>query len=175
MNVFSRGESMGRYWQILIPALAIALLSRPAWAEEVYGPVVPTARNLGPTIEGEAFAVNGGTIAIRLQPIRLYGIQALEHDIPCDDGWTGSNEAVQLLRTLIAGQIVTCIVHGQDQNQQSVAACSVGSTDISEAMVLNGVALVATPASEALRRAEQAAQALGAGYHKPGGRCVPPS
>jgi endonuclease YncB( thermonuclease family) len=156
-----------------MPALAMALLSRPAWAEELYGPVVPLAGNLGPVIEGEAFAVDGGTITIRLHPIRLYGIQTLEHDDPCGDGWTGRSEAMRFLSKLIGGQIVSCTVQGQDRNQRSVAVCSVGNTDINEAMVLNGVALADTFTSKAYRRTEQAAQALGAGYHKPGRRCVP--
>jgi endonuclease YncB( thermonuclease family) len=174
MGAFPRPEPMGKYLHLLMPALAMALLSRPAWAEELYGPVVPLAGNVGPVIEGEAFAVDGGTISIRLRPIRLHGVQTLEHDDPCGDGWTGGSEAMQFLSKLIAGQIVTCIVQGQDRNQRPVAVCSVGNTDINEAMVLNGVALSDTFSSKAYRRTEQAAQALGAGYHKSGRRCVPP-
>ena len=121
----------------LLPAIVMALLSRPAYAEDLYGRVVPLVGNLGPVIEGEAFAIDGDTITIRLQPIRLYGIQALEHDRPCHDGWKG-DKATQFLSKLIAGQIVTCLVQGQDRNQRPVAICSVGNTDLNEAMVLNG-------------------------------------
>ena len=60
MSPFARPEPMGKYLHLLMPALAMALLSRPAWAEELYGPVVPLAGNLGPVIEGEAFAVLDG-------------------------------------------------------------------------------------------------------------------
>jgi hypothetical protein len=59
MGAFPRPEPMGKYLHLLMPALAMALLSRPAWAEELYGPVVPLAGNVGPVIEGEAFAVDG--------------------------------------------------------------------------------------------------------------------
>jgi endonuclease YncB( thermonuclease family) len=171
MSAFPRPEPMGKYLHLLMPALAMALLSRPAWAEELYGPVVPLAGNLGPVIEGEAFAVDGGTITIRLQPIRLYGIQAFEHDHPCSDGWTGGDKATQFLSKLIAGQIVTCLVQGQVQNQRPDAICSAGNTDLNEAMILNGLALADTVSSQAYRRTEQTAKALGAGYHKPGRGC----
>ena len=163
----------GGYCCLLMAAIVMALLSRPAYAEDLYGPVVASVDNLGPVIEGEAFAIDGGTITIRLQPIRFYGIQTLEHYDPCGDGWTARGEAMQFLSKLIAGQIVTCLVQGQDRNQLSVAACSVGNTNLNEAMVLNGVALADTFSSQAYRRTEQTAKALGAGYHKPDRRCVP--
>src|SRR5262249_16416706 len=140
----------------------------PACAEDLYGPVVASGGNSKPVIEGEAFAIDGGTITIRLQPIRLHGIRALAHDHSCSD-----EKATQFLSKLIPDQIVTCLVRGQDQNQRPVAICSVGNTDLNEAMVLNGLALADTFASQAYRRTEQTAKALGAGYHKPSRGCMP--
>jgi hypothetical protein len=48
----------------------------------------------------------------------------------------------------------------------------VGTTDLNEAMVLNGFALADTFFSEAYRRTEQTAKALGTGYHE-SGRTLP--
>ena len=163
---------MRRCYRKLLPAVAMALMSRPACAEDLYGRVVSSVGNLGPVIEGEASAVDGDTVTIRLQPIRLHGIKVLEHYHSCSNGWTGG-KATQFLSRLIAGQIVTCLVQGQDQNQRPVAICSVGNTDLNEAMVLNGLALADTFASQAYRRTEQTAKALGAGYHKPSRGCMP--
>lgn len=124
---------------------------------------VPLASNLGPVIEGEAAAIDGDTITIRLQPIRLHGIQALEHDPACGGGGTDGGMATQFLSKLIAGQIVTCLVQGLDRDQRPAAICSVGTTDLNEAMVLNGLALADTFSSAAYRRTEQTAKAWGAG------------
>jgi endonuclease YncB( thermonuclease family) len=114
-------------------------------------------------IEGEAAAIDGDTITIRLQPIRLHGIQALEHDPACGGGGTDGGMATQFLSKLIAGQIVTCLVQGLDRDQRPAAICSVGTTDLNEAMVLNGLALADTFSSAAYRRTEQTAKAWGAG------------
>jgi endonuclease YncB( thermonuclease family) len=167
-------QIMQTFYRKLLPAIVIALLSRPTYAEDLYGPVVPLVGNVGPVIEGEAFAIDGDTITIRLQPIRLYGVQALEHDAACSDGWTDGGKATQFLSKLIAGQIVTCLVQGQDRNQRPAAICSVGNADLNEAMVLNGLAFADTSSGQAYRRTEEAAKALSAGYHEPGQRCLAP-
>ena len=159
---------MRTFYRKALPAIVMALLSHPTFAEDLYGPVVPLASNLGPVIEGVAIAIDGDTITIRLQPIRLHGIQALEHDPPCGGGGTDGGMATQFLSKLIAGQIVTCLVQGQDRDQRPAAICSVGTTDLNEAMVLNGFALADTFSSQAYRRTEQTAKALGAGYHESG-------
>jgi endonuclease YncB( thermonuclease family) len=168
-----KAKSMRTFYRKLLPTVVMALLSPPTFAEDLYGPVVQLVGTLGPVIEGEALAIDGDTIMIRLQPIRLFGIKALEDDPSCSNGWAGGGKATQFLSRLIAGQIVTCLVQEQDRNQRPAAICSVGNTDLNEAMVLNGLALADTSSSEAYRRTEQAAKALSAGYHEPGRRCLP--
>ena len=93
---------------------------------------------------------------------------------PCHDG--GIKVSIrQILRDEIAArQIVTCLVQGQDRDQRPAAICSVGTTDLNEAMVLNGFALADTFSSQAYRRTEQTAKALSAGYHELGQRCLAP-
>jgi len=162
---------MNKYLRLLFPALTMALLARPGFAEELYGSVVVLPGDVGSVIEGEAFAVDGGTISIRLQPIRLYGIQTWEHDKSCDDGRTRGDEAKRLLTRLIEGQIVTCLVEGWAGDRGPTAVCSVGNADLSEAMILNGVALADTFSTQAYRGSEQTARALGAGYHEPSRPC----
>jgi endonuclease YncB( thermonuclease family) len=164
---------MQGFYRKALPAIVMALLSPPTFAEDVYGSVAPLAGNLGPVIEGEAVAINGDTITIRLQHIRLHGIQTLEHAPLCGGGATDGGRATQFLSELIAGQIVTCLVQGQDRDQRPAAICLVGTTDLNEAMVLNGFALADTFSGQAYRRTEQTAKALGAGYHESGRRCLP--
>lgn len=164
---------MRTFYRKALPAIVIALLSHPTFAEDLYGPVVPLAGNLGLVIEGEAFAIDGGTIAIRLQPIRLHGIRAPEYHSPCGGGGADDGVATKFLSKLIAGQIVTCLVQGQDRGRHPAAICSVGTTDLNEAMILNGFALADTFSSQAYRRTEETAKAMGAGYHEPRRRCLP--
>jgi endonuclease YncB( thermonuclease family) len=163
---------MNRCLRTLVSAFGLAYFSYPVCAEDLYGTVVPSVRNLAPLIEGEAYAIDGGTIAIRLQPIRLNGIDALAHDQTCGDEWAGGVEATEFLSNLVAGQIVTCLIQGQDRYQHDVAICSVGNADLNEAMVLNGYARADKVYGEAYRRTEQVAKSLGVGYHQPGRLCV---
>ena len=163
---------MNRRLRTLVSAVGLVSLSCPVCAEDLYGTVVPSVRDLAPLIEGEANVIDGGTIKIRLQPIRLHGIDPLEHDQTCSDEWAGGVEATVFLSKLIAGQIVTCLVQGQDHYQRDVAICSVGNADLNEAVVLNGYARADTLYGESYRRTEQIAKSLGVGYHQPGRHCV---
>lgn len=162
------------YLHRLVSAFGLALLPCPVYAEELYGNVVPLVSNLSFSLEGEAHVIDGDTITIRQQRIRFHGIDALEHDQACSDEWSGGVDATDFLSKLVAGQIVTCLIQGWDEYQSAFAICSVGNTNLNEAMVLNGYALADTLYSQAYRRTEQVAKSLGSGFHKPGRHCVSP-
>jgi endonuclease YncB( thermonuclease family) len=92
---------MTRYLHIL-SAFGLALVAFPVYAEDLYGAVVPSAPSFGPMIEGEALVIDSGTISIRLQNVRFHGINALEYDQSCSDGWAGGIEATAFLSKLVA-------------------------------------------------------------------------
>lgn len=82
------------------------------------------------TISGAAFVIDGDTISINRQHIRLAGIDAEELDEP--HGW----EAREHLRSLIGNSLVTCKWEGWSYNRR-VGICG----DLNARMVADGYTL----------------------------------
>jgi endonuclease YncB( thermonuclease family) len=81
------------------------------------------ARVIMPPIIGLAEAIDGDTLRIHGQRVRLWGIDALEHDQTCDDPsttttqtkWLGGIEATAFLAKLVDNKTVRCEPRGNDQ------------------------------------------------------------
>lgn len=96
-------------------------------------------------IEGFARVVDGDTIAVSGQKIRLYGIDAPEkkqtckkpvwHDWPC-----GKASAIRL-KIRIGLKPVRCAIKNYDRYGRSVSVCYVGKTELNRWMVKNGFAV----------------------------------
>lgn len=105
------------------------------------------AQAASPTIQpiyGVARAVDGDSLAIGQTRVRLFGIDAPEHDQLCTrDGkrWACGSEAATQLSRLVTGRSVTCTPTGLDQYQRVLARCSASGTDVNRAMVQAGFAL----------------------------------
>jgi len=92
-----------------------------------------------------ARVIDGDTIVINGQRIRLYGIDAPEkkqtckkpvwHDWPC-----GKASAIRL-KIRIGLKPVRCAIKNYDRYGRSVAVCYVGKTEINQWMVKNGFAV----------------------------------
>lgn len=102
------------------------------------GPAPSPAKDLA----GIASVVDGDTIEIHGERIRLSGFDAPERGRECTDA---SGAAVRVYQStslaldrFIAGRTVTCTRDGQDGNDRTVARCTVGSTDLGSWMVENG-------------------------------------
>jgi len=136
---------------------------------------VPIQRAPVPTIRGHATVVDGDTIKIAGQRIRLYGIDALEQAQSCSDGWMGGEYATTFMQRLIGTQTIDCLVRETDQYQRPVAVCSneVG-IDLGAAMVVEGLAMADTYSSTTYVAAERQARTAGINIWKPGRRCQPP-
>ena len=141
-------------------ALAAVLLSGPAAAD----------------IVGPARVIDGDTIEIDEQRIRLWGIDAPETDQTCDlgQGPFGIGEwASMALDEFIAGRPVTCQQVDTDRYRRVVARCHVDGHGLGSAMVLQGLAWDYTRYSGGAYAAEQAlAQEAERGVW--GGDCDPP-
>jgi len=96
-------------------------------------------------IIGRASVIDGDTLEIRSQRIRLWGVDAPEGRQTCERGgqtYRCGREAANALDGMIAGRPVTCAPRGRpDRYRRIVAVCSVGGRDIGAWMVEQGKAL----------------------------------
>jgi endonuclease YncB( thermonuclease family) len=120
--------STPRFNRLLIAAL-VTLVSSPA---------------LAGTITGQASVVDGDTLEIHGQRIRLSGVDAPESDQLCrsDDSLQyrcGAKAANELAR-FISGRPVSCTGVDIDQYKRVVAICAVGGVDVAEWIVRTGFA-----------------------------------
>lgn len=126
-------------------------------------------------IAGQATVIDGDTIEIHGQRIRLFGIDAPESRQTCEaDGkeYRCGKDAVFALADKIARQAVKCEDHGRDRYDRMIAICYVGSQDVGAWLVEQGWALAFRRYSVAYVGNEQAAETAGRGMWR--GSFVPP-
>jgi len=95
-------------------------------------------------ISGEGRPIDGDSLRVGNQEIRLYGIDAPEFTQSCSrDGqrWHCGKSAADQLTKLIGGQLVSCSSMGQDEFGRTLARCRAGEVDLNRTMVATGYAL----------------------------------
>lgn len=95
-------------------------------------------------LEGVASVIDGDTIEIHGQRIRLYGIDAPESRQVCTRNkkpWRCGQLAAAALSDMIRRRPLRCVERDQDQYGRTVAICYLGNRDVNGAMVLMGFAL----------------------------------
>ena len=115
---------------------------------------------------GQASIIDGDTIEIHGQRIRLFGIDTPEHDQLCEAAGTQyrcGQQAALALSDQIASRPVECVPRDVDQYGRVVAVCSVAGDDLNAWMVRNGWALAYRHYSTAYVGDEDAAHLAGAG------------
>lgn len=153
----------------LFLAVGSLALSGFAWAQATQPapPAVPVpkvdastlAGGAGQTIEGTARVVDGDEIVVGDKLVKLYGIAA--PDITANLG----PDARVALDALVNGQRVSCQAFDRDQNGNAVAQCKLGTDDVAEQMLAQGLAAVyrvsqnPTPAERELAGVYDAAEA----------------
>ena len=114
-----------------------------AWTE--FGSQVQTPFNASSTISGRASVIDGDTIEIQGQRIRLYGIDAPESRQTCRDGngrdYRCGQRATSALSNKIGGQTVSCDQKDIDRYGRIVAVCRVGGEDLNGWLVSEGLAI----------------------------------
>lgn len=102
------------------------------------------ARSLPAGISGTAAVIDGDTLEIDHQRIRLEGIDAPETAQTCGRRWFGrwacGTGAAKTLARLVAGHPITCRSKGGDKYGRMLGVCYVGETDINAEMVRTGFA-----------------------------------
>jgi endonuclease YncB( thermonuclease family) len=96
-------------------------------------------------VEGLARVVDGDTLVIGKQRIRLHGIDAPEQKQLCrkkeNFDWACGQAATQALKQKIASQSVKCIGKTYDRYKRLIAVCYLGKTDLNRWMVRNGLSV----------------------------------
>lgn len=120
---------------------------------------------LGPVrqLTGAAQAIDGDSLRLMGEELRLQGIDAPEYRQRCGDAGgrqvACGRAARQALQGLLAGGLVSCEISRLDRYGRGLARCRLGETDINAAMVLAGQAV----AYGGYRAEEEQAKAAGRG------------
>ena len=134
-------------WRLAFVLTVIVAVAAPALAQA--------------DLAGPATVIDGDTIEIEGQRIRLHGIDAPEMRQSCRlDGnpWRCGRDAASALAGKIASRAVTCQDRGTDSYRRIVAKCAVAGVDLGEWMVANGWAVAYYIYSYDYTRAEQQAK-----------------
>lgn len=95
-------------------------------------------------ITGRAKVVDGDSLEIGSDRVRLFGIDAPEGRQDCrrnGQAWRCGDDAAAKLRGLVAGATLRCMPRDTDEYGRSVSVCKNGNTDINAEMVRAGFAL----------------------------------
>ena len=116
----------------------------------------------GTTLQGVASVIDGDTLEIRSQRIRLFGIDAPESGQSCTDADGQSYRCGQRASLALSDRIgrspVTCHQHDTDRYGRVVAVCMLGNLDLNGWMVREGHALAYRKYSTAYMAGESVAR-----------------
>lgn len=110
------------------------------------------------TISGRAAVIDGETLEVSGQRIKLVGVDAPDDHV-CestdDNRWRCGPRAATALEELLEEAVVTCAVRERDVLGRPIAACSVGAVDLSLWLIRNGLARATPQASNGRYRQAQ--------------------
>ena len=121
--------------------------------------------NFSPIV-GIARVIDGDSIEIAGQTIRIEGIDAPEFKQTCERNgaaWACGVEAAAMLRSIIRERPVSCAPVGKDRYGRMLGRCNVGTDELNALMVRRGFALSFTKYSVRYAPEETAAKAERAG------------
>lgn len=135
---------------VVLLALCLAIAAPPAWrdvAADLW--TAPAAASPSPSdatsgLIGPARVIDGDTLEINGERIRLHGVDAFERDQTCGAGastWYCGLAGTDALTRRLDGRTVSCEPLDTDRYGRTVARCRTGGEDIGAWMVERGMAL----------------------------------
>lgn len=127
--------------------LSLRSLARPLLAVALTVALcgVADARTKVDDLSGSAIVLDGDTLAIGSDKVRLHGVDAFEAEQTCTDArgeaYGCGGRATRYLASLVLGGLVACSGRDVDQYGRLVAVCSAGSVDLGAALVRAGHAV----------------------------------
>jgi endonuclease YncB( thermonuclease family) len=117
--------------------------------------------------DGRIAVVDGDTIRVGGETVRLFGVDAPELDQTCrrpgGEVWRCGDWARHEVRRLFGGKRARCDAVEQDQYGRTVAICAAGGQDIGGTLVANGYARAYLRYSDLYLETEKAAVVAGRG------------
>ena len=120
-------------------------ITRPASPESTGRTVeLPPASSGGTVVlrgaSSGATVIDGDTLRIGNERIRLHGVDAPESTQRCADGWAAGRMAATRLLSLTSGRPVACQAMDRDRYGRMVAICRVSGEDLGAILVSEGLA-----------------------------------
>ena len=174
----SPSPSLGAIAAIAVLSAGVAYLAIPAGLVSAATPEVEGSEHLAPTphkssdpapasISGTASVIDGDTLEIHGERIRLEGVDAPEAHQQCKDAggkfWRCGQVAANQLDNWIGDNPVSCTTHGREKWGRLLATCTVRGASVQEWLVSHGYALAYRSFSTAYVPAEEKAHAARAG------------
>jgi len=151
-----------------VPVAAVLLaLALVAWVAFEAGLIQRYVMFSSPAFIGTATLVDGDTIKIRGNRIRLFGIDAPERRQICindaGDTYRCGQVATEALRRKIGGRLVSCDHRGTDRYGRAISKCWVDDNSLNSWLVSQGLAVAYTRYSVRYLPEEAYARVMGRG------------
>lgn len=128
-----------------IAATSVGFDPVSAMIRDLLGPLQSIAEKTDPTLSRAVRVIDGDTLAIGSERIRLLGIDAPELAQTCrrSDGtdWGCGQAAAAALSAEIGGRSIQCERKDRDHYGRTIAICRVGDTDLNAQLVRDGLAV----------------------------------
>lgn len=118
-------------------ALSLAAMAIGGLSSDLFGHTAPGPERLSSGPAG-VMVVDGETLRLGTQVLRLRGIEAPSRGDACRGGQDCGGAATSALARLVWDRRVDCRLAGRDPQGRLVAACEAGGLDLSRAIVASG-------------------------------------